>query len=1320
MTEPDETTNASSSDDLYDLLIEAVDALEQSWRSLNNAELAEYLPAPQHPHRVRVLAELVKIDQEHRWKSNEQKLLEQYLKDWPELTGNKAVVVDLIRSECVTRERFGRRARYFDIKRRFPEHHRYINLLAIHAEAKGRTASSRAEMEEADEQLLTPGYRLAGFEIIDLLGSGGMALVYRAKDIQLEREVAVKVPTFTLGPDSKTAERMLREARLAAKIEHPHVCPILGADNTNGLAYIAMALIDGQPLSEWLDNHELPSPAAAHLIMKVAEALQKVHEAGIVHRDIKASNVMIDDRSEPILMDFGLAHAPDFESTDEAVVQRTETVTPQPVDPKSRSWRTTASMFGGTVAYMAPERLQGKPADRQSDIYSLGVLFYQALTGRLPFLGDDVIEVSEKILSSEPPLPRTFRPDIEPYLESICLKAMSRNIETRYPTAASLAKSIYGHLRRTGYLQPELRGRDSDQEKEEDTTTDRPPESRFGKYEIRQIHGSDGRFAEYVAYDTDLQRDVVLLVSSSIATEQNGDELLSAIKTMSKCKHAGIGRVYDSGTIDGRAFITLPVARGERLSAWQNRKDVTSKDLAGVLSKVALALNELVSVGIAPDYSQLESTLVNDRKEPVLSPLLAVSNASENRGNSDPHDSTPHDDVVDFGRRCYKLLTGQELPPVASSESRRAWRGTLFRKLETIGYPLADICVRAMDDRPGHGYDTLPDLAEALDACSRGRRKVGLPRLTHLFHGYDTLRSLAEARVAFSRRCRKLKVPRLNQLLVTRIRRTLAVLVLAVLAGLWIKDATTERDTSLDGTIASTSEIDNDQSFERNEASDKVSSTPLEESANAEPDLSEPEFPQEAETSSKLISVSRKELADGNAEVDKSDSPQYPQDETPVSPEELISVTIEIDNAQGFVVVPPLSLGADVVNGRGQGAEQDESQIHGFVERITFKCLPGTVARLLIASGRPSYMWPISLRREDDEQVLNLEMDGPYLYSNDACIGINFVNQGVPGGDSGASRIPSGNSAVISSMVEVPPTLRSIKIGVSDEYLPVIRRLKNSHVDVCMHENILFRVIDVESGKLLAPMSAELATAIADVHARYLEIASQSFELFPSQSESLENLTLAVPTAASIPDLAAYKSLRFLTIIGPRIDLSRIQGCRKLQALCVFSKDVENLKAISVLRRLQFLTFFADSETLHTIVSQLPNLQYLCAMDSSITDLSFAKDMQFLQTLCLDSIPNQESLRMLIDAPSLKCLAVSVGHQRDVSTSQELAAFKKARPDVSVVKYDVGVCLGSFWLAPLSFVIALLASFIRIWMPRRKARPGWTRTPQNPRSTLPG
>ena len=455
MTEPDETTNASSSDELYDLLIEAIDGLEQSWRSLDNAELAEYLPALQHPHRVRVLTELIKIDQEYRWKSDDQKPLEQYLKEWPELTEHRAVIVDLLRAECVTSERFGKRPRYPDIKRRFPEHHKDVNLLKVHAEAKGRTASSRDETEEAREQVLTPGYRLAGYEIVDLLGSGGMAFVYRAKDLELGREVAIKVPTFRFGAESGIFRRMLGEARLAARIEHPHVCPILTAGNTNEVVYIVMALIDGQPLSEWLDDYELPSPAAAHLVMKVAEALQEVHRAGIVHRDIKASNVMIDDRSEPILMDFGLAHEPHFESSDETVVQPTATVAPQPADPKSHSWRTTASMFGGTVPYMAPERLQGKPADRQSDVYSLGVLFYQALTGRLPFLGDDVIEVSEKILASEPPLPRALRHDIEPYLEQICLKAMSKDLAYRYPTAGSFADSIFGHLRRTGYLPPD-------------------------------------------------------------------------------------------------------------------------------------------------------------------------------------------------------------------------------------------------------------------------------------------------------------------------------------------------------------------------------------------------------------------------------------------------------------------------------------------------------------------------------------------------------------------------------------------------------------------------------------------------------------------------------------------------------------------------------------------------------------------------------------------------------------------------------------------------------------------------------------------------
>ena len=1222
------TTNADSPDDLYDLLIEAIDALEQSWRSLNNAELAEYLPAPKHPHRVRVLAELVKIDQEHRWKWNEQKLLEQYLKEWPELTDNKAVVVDLLRAECVTRERFGRRARYFDIKRRFPEHHRYINLLAIHAEAKGRTASSRDEMEEADEQLLTPGYELAGFEIIDLLGSGGMALVYRANDVKLEREVAIKVPTFTHGPDLKTAERMLREARLAARIEHPHVCPILGADNTNGLAYIAMALIDGQPLSEWLDNHELPSPAAAHLIMKVAEALQKIHEAGIIHRDIKASNVMIDDRSEPILMDFGLAHVPDFESADEAVVQRTETVTPQPVDPKSRSWRTTASMFGGTVAYMAPERLQGKPADRQSDIYSLGVLFYQALTGRLPFLGDDMIEVSERILSSEPPLPRTFRPAIEPYLESICLKAMSRNIETRYPTAASLAKSIYGHLRRTGYLQPELRGRDSDQEKEEDTTTDRPPESRFGRYEIRQVHGSDGRFAEYVAYDTDLQRDVVLLVSSSIATEHNGDELLSAIKTISKSKHAGIGRVYDSGTIDGRAFITLPVARGEVLSAWRNRKDVTPKDLAGLLSKVALALNELVSVGIAPDYSQLESTLVNDRKEPVLSPLLAVSNASENRDNSGPHDSTPHDDVVNFGQRCYKILTGQEPPPVASPESRRAWRGTLLRKVEAIGYPLADICVRAMDDRPGHGYDTLAHLAEDLDACSRGRRKVRLRRLTHLFHGYNTLPSLAEARVAFSRGCRKLKVPRLKQLLVRRIRRVSTVLVLIMVTWLGARCL---------------------------------------------------------------------------------------YNETLPPPEELMNVTLEASAGQAVQIIPIVSAGADVVNFEGKSREPCPISSHGTdgVETITLDCLPGTVARIFVLTDNGhETTWSVPLRREDNGQLLKLRVSGPCLYLNDHCLSIDFTELEDPETWEGVQLRPAEQQAdgerTASSAKEVPATLRSVRIGMGNEYLPAVRWIRNSQVCIetfCHHS---------EESDNTPQLSSELVTAIADVHSQQLGLDSRSLALLDGRCESLENLTLAVLPGDDIPDLSGYRNLRFLTLLG-EIDLSRIQRCKRLKALNVGAPSVvRNVKALRVLKSLQFLTFLASpsDESPHVLlrtISSLRSLQYLGAVFPPNTDFSFTRHMPFLQTLGIRGSVTQESLRTIVDAPNLKCLALTKTSL--AASSDELAAFEKARHDLVIVEYEPGACLGSFWLAPLSAVVALLASLFRFLIQQRERKSGLLERP---------
>ncbi len=202
------------------------------------------------------------------------------------------------------------------------------------------------------------------------LGQGAMGAVYLAHDVQLDRQVALKVPHLTAQDSADIVDRLLREAKAAAKLSHPNICRVYDAGTESGMVFIAMEFIDGRVLSEFIDPDHLPDERkCANVVRKLAAALADAHALGIIHRDIKPANVMVNARGDPVLTDFGLARLADQRRT-----------TPAPTQPGT---------LIGSPAYMSPEQASGDPAKvgPTSDIYSLGVLFFELLTGRLPFRG---------------------------------------------------------------------------------------------------------------------------------------------------------------------------------------------------------------------------------------------------------------------------------------------------------------------------------------------------------------------------------------------------------------------------------------------------------------------------------------------------------------------------------------------------------------------------------------------------------------------------------------------------------------------------------------------------------------------------------------------------------------------------------------------------------------------------------------------------------------------------------------------------------------------------------------------------------------------
>jgi WD40 repeat protein/serine/threonine protein kinase len=269
--------------------------------------------------------------------------------------------------------------------------------------------------------------QIGRYRILKWLGSGGMGTVYRAHDPHLDREVALKVPRLDpLWDDRALAvQRFLREARAAAGVRHPHVCPIYDAGEQAGVPYVVMAFIQGPNLSGLLRPEGLEPRLASKLVSKVALGLEAVHAQGIIHRDLKPGNILLDAAGEPLVTDFGLACL--------------------------RQEQKPLTVYGvllGTPGYMAPEQVspQAGPLGPWTDIYSLGVVLYQLLTGRTPFV-ESGFTLLYQIGHEKPPPPSQFRAGLDPALEAIVLKALAQRPEDRFASAGQFSEALEGWLR---------------------------------------------------------------------------------------------------------------------------------------------------------------------------------------------------------------------------------------------------------------------------------------------------------------------------------------------------------------------------------------------------------------------------------------------------------------------------------------------------------------------------------------------------------------------------------------------------------------------------------------------------------------------------------------------------------------------------------------------------------------------------------------------------------------------------------------------------------------------------------------------------------
>lgn len=397
-------------------------------------DLTQQSDTPRQPDGAVLPAAFLMADQRQRWQRGERVFLESYFRQHPEWCDSTERLLDLVYHEILVRERNGEEPILEEYVERFPH---LAKELRMHFEVHAVLGAVTLPLEES--QLSAPPIELPGFEILERLGVGGMGVVYKARQIALDRIVALKMTAQLAGGPLDAHERLLAEARAVASLHHPHIVQIHDVGEEGGVPYFSMEYVDGGNLAQYLRVAHWPAQIAAAVLECLARTIHAAHNRGIIHRDLKPANILL-KRVDPA---GGLVeHAYRLPGSEEVIPKITDFGLAKLLDEDKE--RTRSGMVVGTPNYMAPEQVRRDAGliGPATDVHALGAILYEMLTSVTPFRAVGVLETLDQVLHEDPLPPRQLQGDIPLDLETICLKCLRKEPDRRYRSALDLAEDL--------------------------------------------------------------------------------------------------------------------------------------------------------------------------------------------------------------------------------------------------------------------------------------------------------------------------------------------------------------------------------------------------------------------------------------------------------------------------------------------------------------------------------------------------------------------------------------------------------------------------------------------------------------------------------------------------------------------------------------------------------------------------------------------------------------------------------------------------------------------------------------------------------------